>query len=363
MTPRPSRKKPGTPARTEETPETPETPESAANLETPEAPESPETTDAPETAAPESSETPADPETPENLENPDGPATEDGGEGADGERHSTPATDPALLRRALEALLFITDRPLSPAELAKLVGMRDQDRIVGAVEEIRRDLEAANQGYRLIAVAEGWQMATRPELAQYVRRLYTDRATMRLSTAAQETLSIIAYKQPLTRAEIEEIRGVEVIAALETLLEKRLVKVVGRKETVGRPLMYGTTTEFLRHFGLRSLEDMPPIDSFVPADDLPPSAVPADAESAPEPSVPAAEFAPQTEEAAVAEALSGNPGDAETAPAAEGEPEATGEDNEGIVGVALSEHPAGDAPAEETQAPAEGGDEDSVWPK
>ncbi len=240
--------------------------------------------------------------------------------------------------------------------------MRDQDRIVGAVEELRRDLDAAGTGYRLIAVAEGWQMATRPELAPYVRRLYAERATMRLSTAAQETLSIIAYKQPLTRAEIEEVRGVEVIAALETLLEKRLVKVVGRRETVGRPLMYGTTAEFLRHFGLRSLEDMPPLDSFVPADDLPPAAAPADADSAPAPAVPAAEFVPRTEEAAVAEALSQHPGDAAEAPAAEEPaPAPTGEDNEGIVGVALSEHPAGDAAA---PGPEDGGeDEGSLWPK
>lgn len=181
------------------------------------------------------------------------------------EAHSpapSPANDPALLRRALEGLLFITDRPLSAGELCKLVNVRDQDRIVAAVEELRAELEDRSLGYRLIAVAEGWQMATRPELAPYMRKLFSDRATMRLSTAAQETLSIISYKQPLTRAEVEEIRGVEVIAALESLLEKRLIKVVGRKETVGRPLMYGTTMEFLRHFGLRSLEDLPPLDRF-----------------------------------------------------------------------------------------------------
>jgi len=178
----------------------------------------------------------------------------------------SPANDPALLRRALEGLLFITDRPLSAGELCKLVNVRDQDRIVAAVEELRRELEDRNLGYRLIAVAEGWQMATRPELAPYMRKLFSDRATMRLSTAAQETLSIISYKQPLTRAEVEEIRGVEVIAALETLLEKRLIKVVGRLETVGRPLKYGTTLEFLRHFGLSRLEDLPPLDGFAPVD-------------------------------------------------------------------------------------------------
>ncbi len=186
----------------------------------------------------------------------------------------SPANDDVLLRRALEGLLFITDRPLSASELGKIIGLKDQDRIVEAVEGLRRDLEARDAGYCLRAVAEGWQMATRPELSGYLRKLFADRATMRLSTAAQETLSIVAYKQPLTRAEIEEIRGVEVIAALETLSEKRLLKVVGRKETVGRPLMYGTTLEFLRHFGLRSLEDLPPIDSFTPADHIPPAAAP-----------------------------------------------------------------------------------------
>ena len=231
----------------------------------------------------------------------------------------SPANDDALLRRALEGLLFITDRPLSAAELGKLVGVRDQDKIIGTVEELRRDLEAANAGYRLIAVAEGWQMATRPELAPYVRKLFADRATMRLSTAAQETLSIISYKQPLTRAEIEEIRGVEVIAALETLLEKGLTKVVGRKETVGRPLMYGTTSEFLRHFGLRSLEDLPPLDNFAPAEDVPPSLAPADAAAAPEPEIPAAEFAARTSESTRVDSEAG-PEEAEE-PATDAAPE------------------------------------------
>ena len=240
----------------------------------------------------------------------------------------TPATDPAFLKRILEALLFITDLPLSAGELCKLVGMRDQDKIVAAVEGLRAELEDRNLGYRLIAVAEGWQMATRPELAPYMRKLFSDRATMRLSTAAQETLSIISYKQPLTRAEVEEIRGVEVIAALETLLEKRLIKVVGRQETVGRPLMYGTTMEFLRHFGLRSLEDLPPIDSFSPADAVPvPAAIASEPTIEPTPEIPA--VAPEREEAPAEEA----------APAAE----------------AVAEAPA-DAPAEPEEK------KDGIWP-
>ncbi len=232
---------------------------------------------------------------------------------------ATPNNDPRLLRRALEGLLFITDRPLSAGELGKILNIRDQDRIVAVVEDLRRDLEERDLGYRLIAVAEGWQMATRPELGPYMRKLFADRATMRLSTAAQETLSIVAYRQPLTRAEVEQIRGVEVIAALETLLEKRLLKVVGRKETVGRPLMYGTTAEFLRHFGLRSLEDLPPLDSFTPAEQVAAAAAPADAAAAPAPEVPAAEFAARTEEAVVAEVLSEHPADQPKEPAADAE--------------------------------------------
>jgi len=225
----------------------------------------------------------------ENLENPEAPPPSPEPEAAAPVEAvaPSPANDDALLRRALEGLLFITDRPLSALELAKIIGVKDQERIAAAVEDLRQELDVRQAGYRLLAVAEGWQMATRPELSPYMRKLFADRATMRLSTAAQETLSIIAYKQPLTRAEIEEIRGVEVIAALETLLEKRLVKVVGRKETVGRPLMYGSTPEFLRHFGLRSLEDLPPIDSFAPADQAPAAAAPADAAAAPLPELPA----------------------------------------------------------------------------
>ena len=280
----------------------PETPESSLNPEAPETtslPENPmsnpetEPSDVPVETPESAAETPA-----ENIDAAESIVVPEDAAASAAPSVPSPANDDDLLRRALEGLLFITDRPLSAAELGKLVGVRDQDKIIGTVEELRRDLEAKNAGYRLIAVAEGWQMSTRPELAPYMRKLFADRATMRLSTAAQETLSIIAYRQPLTRAEIEEIRGVEVIAALETLLEKGLTKVVGRRETVGRPLMYGTTSEFLRHFGLRSLEDLPPLDNFAPAEDVPPSVAPADAAAAPAPEVPAAEFSEGIAEAA-----------------------------------------------------------------
>lgn len=170
------------------------------------------------------------------------------------------------LKAALEALLFITDHPIPAKELAKLITntVKEEKRVAELLAELQREYEERGSAIQVLEVADGFQMATRPQHGPYVRKLFAERLTMKLSTAAHETLSIIAYKQPLTRAEIEEIRGVEVIAALETLVEKRLVKVVGRKESVGRPLMYGTTPEFLRHFGLRSLEDLPSIDSFTP---------------------------------------------------------------------------------------------------
>lgn len=166
------------------------------------------------------------------------------------------------LKKALETLLFITDRPLSAAQLNKVTGAGDPEQVTALVAEIQREFEEKGSAIQVMEVAEGFQMATRKDNAPFVRKLFSERMTMRLSTAALETLSIVAYKQPLTRAEVEEIRGVEVIAALETLLEKRLLKVVGRKESVGRPLMYGTTMEFLRHFGLKSLEELPALESY-----------------------------------------------------------------------------------------------------
>jgi segregation and condensation protein B len=172
----------------------------------------------------------------------------------------------ADLKKAIETLLFITDQPLSTARISQALGEKSKEKVAGLVAEVQREYDERQAALQVVEIAEGFQLATRPAYAPYIRGLYKERMTMRLSRPALETLSIIAYKQPLTRAEIEEIRGVEVIAALETLLEKGLTRVVGRKETVGRPLLYGTTVEFLRHFGLRSLRDLPPIDAYNPAE-------------------------------------------------------------------------------------------------
>jgi len=166
------------------------------------------------------------------------------------------------LKQAVETLLFIADHPVPLKALCEALGGADSEEVEATITALREEYESRGGGVQVLGVAGGYQMATKPEYSNYVRRLYKDKMTMRLSTAALETLSIISYKQPITRAEVEAIRGVEVIAALETLLEKNLVKVVGRKETVGRPLLYGTTDDFLRQFGLRSVGDLPPIESF-----------------------------------------------------------------------------------------------------
>lgn len=174
------------------------------------------------------------------------------------------------LKTTLETLLFITDHPLPLAQLAKICGEKDQAKVNAVIQEIRQEYDARSSGIQVLEIAEGFQMSTKPAQAPFVRKLYAEKMTMRLSSAALETLSIVAYKQPITRAEIEQIRGVEVIAALETLLERRLLKVVGRKETVGRPLLYGTTPDFLRHFGLKNLSELPPVDSFTPSQEAHP---------------------------------------------------------------------------------------------
>ncbi|MBI4055883.1 MAG: SMC-Scp complex subunit ScpB [Elusimicrobia bacterium] len=163
----------------------------------------------------------------------------------------------------LETLLFITDRPVALAELAHIL-QEEQPVARTLIQDLRREYAQRKSPIQILEVAGGFQMATRPEYVPQIRQLYQEKMTTRLTTAGLETLSIITYRQPITRAEIEQVRGVEVIASLETLLEKRLIAVVGRKETIGRPLLYGTTEEFLKRFGLNALKDLPPFEKFLP---------------------------------------------------------------------------------------------------
>ncbi|MBI4655829.1 MAG: SMC-Scp complex subunit ScpB [Elusimicrobia bacterium] len=167
------------------------------------------------------------------------------------------------LKAIIETLLFITDHPLPVSRLCQVLDRKDEAEVLEAVNGLKRTYDDEKRPLQINEIAGGFQMATRSEYGQWVRRLFHSRMTIRLSTAALETLSIIAYKQPITRAEVESIRGVEVIGPLETLIERRLITIVGRKETVGRPLLYGTTMEFLRQFGLKSLDDLPRLDTLV----------------------------------------------------------------------------------------------------
>ncbi len=173
------------------------------------------------------------------------------------------------LKNILEVLFFISDKPVTIEKLKEIFSDEKditEDKIKEVIADISR--EYSTRPIELREIANGYQFATRPQYSTWVKKLFKDRTTLRLSSSAIETLSIIAYKQPVTRAEIEEIRGVETISVLETLLERKLIKIVGRKETVGRPLLYGTTDEFLRYFGLKNLSELPPLDEFAPLEGI-----------------------------------------------------------------------------------------------
>lgn len=174
-------------------------------------------------------------------------------------------------KKIIESLLYMTDHALPVTEIAAILDGKNitEDVIRDLIGQISDQYEAAGSSLRLVEVAGGFQMSTRPDMAPWIRRLFKERLTVRLSPSSLETLAIIAYKQPITRSEIEQIRGVEATGVMETLLERRLVKVVGRKETIGRPLLYGTSMEFLRHFGLKHLSELPDLKSIVPAPAVP----------------------------------------------------------------------------------------------
>jgi segregation and condensation protein B len=161
------------------------------------------------------------------------------------------------LTQIIEALLFASDAPLTAADLARVDERLDEDTVQAVIDELRSEYDAAERSFQIVDVAGGYQLLTRPEFVSVLERYETVPQPSRLSTPALEVLAIIAYRQPLGRTEIEEIRGVSSSGVLKTLLDRHLVDVVGRAEGLGRPLLYGTTQKFLEHFGFRSLEDLP----------------------------------------------------------------------------------------------------------
>jgi segregation and condensation protein B len=163
------------------------------------------------------------------------------------------------LKSIVEALIFASPEPVTVKTLAKLLDTEPKEEIVAAIEALKQDYERPG-GLTLVEVAGGYQIVTRMELHEWVRRLFHERTTQKLSVASLETLAVIAYKQPVTAPEISEIRGVNTVGVLGTLVERHLVKVVGRKPVVGRPFLYGTTREFLDRFGLNDLADLPKVE-------------------------------------------------------------------------------------------------------
>lgn len=167
---------------------------------------------------------------------------------------------PEHLKPILEALIFASPEPLTVKEAVSLLaGEATKDEIEAAIALLRRDYDRAG-GLQLVEVAGGYQIVTRPDLHEYVRRLFHERTSQKLSVQALETLAVIAYRQPITAPEIAEIRGVNTSGVLNTLINRKLVKIVGRKQVVGRPFMYGTTREFLDKFGLNDISDLPKVE-------------------------------------------------------------------------------------------------------
>lgn len=166
------------------------------------------------------------------------------------------------LKKIIETLLFITDRPVKPSRIADVVENADVRRVREIIRQLQEEYAAQGRAVQIVELGGGFQMSTKPEYGRWVRRLYNEKMTTKLSNAALETLAIVAYKQPITRAEMEAIRGVDVAGPLERLLERALVRVVGKKDTVGRPMVYGTTDEFLRMFGLNKISELPDLQVF-----------------------------------------------------------------------------------------------------
>ncbi|MBO0723335.1 MAG: SMC-Scp complex subunit ScpB, partial [Blastocatellia bacterium] len=166
------------------------------------------------------------------------------------------------IKPAIESLLFVAEEPLPFKSLCKILGDVSEDDARAALEELVVDYETRNSGLEIREIGGGWRISTRPQNHDFIRKYLKSRPSARLSLPALETLAVIAYKQPITVPEILEIRGVTSSSAIKTLLEKRLIVTKGRKETVGRPMLYGTSKEFLIQFGLKDLTELPSIEDF-----------------------------------------------------------------------------------------------------
>ena len=185
-------------------------------------------------------------------------------EGQVGEVGQVGQVGSAELKAIVEALIFASPEPLTPKALFKLLASEPKEDVQAALDGLKQDYDRPG-GLQLVEVAGGYQIVTRPDLHDWVRRLFHERTTQKLTVQSLETLAVIAYKQPITALEVAEIRGVNTSGVMNTLLERHLIKIVGRKQVVGRPFLYATTREFLIRFGLNDLSDLPRVQDMAEA--------------------------------------------------------------------------------------------------
>lgn len=166
------------------------------------------------------------------------------------------------LRSAIEAILFVAGSPVPIDRLAGIFEDVQKEQVSAALSSLREEYDSRGSGIMIAEVAGGYQIVTRPEHAGWIRKFKAVKTSARLSKPALETLAIIAYKQPITRTEVENIRGVNIGGIIRNLMERRLVKIVGKKDVPGKPMLYGTTSEFLQYFGLKDLSSLPTLKEF-----------------------------------------------------------------------------------------------------
>lgn len=166
------------------------------------------------------------------------------------------------VKSAIEALLFACEKPLGIEQIKKAMDNMEAGAIRGVLEQLKTEYEQNNRGMRLIEIAGGFQMVASPGFSPFLKKLFKDRNTEKLSKPALETLAIIAYKQPVTRSEIEFLRNVNVDGVMKSLLDKGLIRIAGRRKVPGRPFVFGTTRQFLEYFGLKSLDELPKMEEF-----------------------------------------------------------------------------------------------------
>lgn len=166
------------------------------------------------------------------------------------------------IKHAIEALMFSSDKPLTLEQLKNALDIQSKEDVSLAIKELQQEYEDSNRGMRIVEIAGGFQMIASVNFSSFLRKLYKDKKIERLSKPALETLAIIAYKQPITKMEIESLRGVNIDGVMDSLVDKDLIRISGRKKTAGRPFVYGTTKRFLEYFGLKSLDELPKMEKF-----------------------------------------------------------------------------------------------------